>query len=255
MILTDTHAHLYAEQFDGDADAMMKRALERGVQRFFLPAIDSSTTERMLEFESKYSSFCHAMIGIHPTSVKADNAYELEHVANWLERREFVAIGEIGIDLYWDKSFLQEQQDVFKIQVEWAKERGLPVAIHVRDSFDETFEVLEDLKGPELKGVFHCFSGTLEQAQKALEYNMMLGIGGVVTFKNGKIDKFLDQIPLKHIVLETDSPYLAPTPYRGKRNESAYLWEVAAKMATIHQCGLDEIAEITTKNSIELFGV
>ena len=254
-MITDTHTHLYSEQFDEDRNEMMTRAKEAGVSRFFIPAIDSSYTESMFNLESEYPKDVFLMMGLHPTSVKENYKEELAHVKKWIDKRSFYAIGEIGIDLYWDKSFLAQQQEAFRTQIQWAKEKKLPIVIHCRDAFDEIFEVLETEKGDDLFGIFHCFTGTLEQAQKAISYKMKLGIGGVVTFKNGKIDQFLDQINIKHIVLETDSPYLAPTPYRGKRNESSYITQVVEKLASIYQIPLEEIAKITTQNSKDIFGI
>ena len=254
-MITDTHTHLYSEQFDVDRNEMMTRAKEVGVSRFFIPAIDSSYTESMFNLESEYPKDVFLMMGLHPTSVKENYREELAHVKKWIDKRSFYAIGEIGIDLYWDKSFLAQQQEAFRTQIQWAKEKKLPIIIHCRDAFDEIFEVLETEKGDDLFGIFHCFTGTLEQAQKAISYNMKLGIGGVVTFKNGKIDQFLDQINIKHIVLETDSPYLAPTPYRGKRNESSYISQVVKKLASIYQISFEEIAKITTQNSKDIFGI
>lgn len=254
-MITDTHTHLYSEQFDEDRAEMIQRAKDIGVSRFFIPAIDSSYTDRMLDLEQNFTNDVFLMMGLHPTSVKENYKDELAHVKEWINKRDFVAIGEIGIDLYWDKTFLPQQQEAFKTQIQWAKEKGLPIVIHCRDAFDEIFEVLETEKDEKLFGIFHCFTGTLEQAKKAISYNMKLGIGGVATFKNGKIDKFLNQIDIKHIVLETDSPYLAPTPYRGKRNESSYIKQVVEKLAMIYRCSFEEIAEITTQNSKDIFGV
>lgn len=255
MIITDTHTHLYSEAFDEDRDAMMKRALDAGVQRFFIPAIDSTYTQAMLDLESNYPKNVFLMMGLHPTHVKENYKEELALVEKWLTKRKFYALGEIGIDLYWDKTFLKQQQEAFVYQIRLAKKHQLPIVIHCRESFDEIFEILEQEKGDDLFGIFHCFTGTLEQAHKALSYNMKLGIGGVATFKNGKIDQFLNQIDLKHIVLETDSPYLAPVPYRGKRNESAYVIQVLEKLSLIYGRPVEEIAEITTQNSVEVFGV
>jgi TatD DNase family protein len=254
-MITDTHTHLYSEQFDEDRDEMIQRAREAGVTRFFIPAIDSSYSDGMFDLEEKYKNDVFLMMGLHPTSVKENYKEELSHVKKWIDKRSFYAIGEIGIDLYWDKSFLVQQQEAFRTQIQWSKEKKLPIVIHCRDAFDEIFEVLETEKGDDLFGIFHCFTGTLEQAKKAISYNMKLGIGGVATFKNGKIDQFLNQIEIKHIVLETDSPYLAPTPYRGKRNESSYITQVVAKLATIYGITFKEIAEITTQNSKDIFGV
>ena len=255
MILTDTHAHLYSEKFDADRDEMLQRAKDVGVSRFFVPAIDASYTDSMFQLEKDYPKDIFLMAGLHPTSVKENYNEELAHVEELLSQRDFVAIGEIGIDLYWDKIHLKEQQEAFHTQIRWAKERKLPIAIHCRDAFDEIFEILEQEKGSDLKGVFHCFTGSYNQAIQAIGYNMKLGIGGVVTFKNGKIDQFLQDIPLEHIVLETDAPYLAPTPHRGKRNESAYIPLIAQKLADIHQMDIQTIAKITTQNSIDVFGV
>jgi TatD DNase family protein len=254
-MITDTHTHLYSEQFDQDRNEMIQRAKDAGVSRFFIPAIDSSYTISMLELESNFKDDVFLMMGLHPTSVKENYKEELAHVREWIDKRSFYAIGEIGIDLYWDKSFLAQQQEAFRTQIQWAKEKKLPIVIHCRDAFDEIFEVLETEKSDDLFGIFHCFTGTLEQAEKAISYNMKLGIGGVVTFKNGKIDKFLNKIDIKHIVLETDSPYLAPTPFRGKRNESSYITKVVEKLAIIYSLTFEEIAEITTQNSKDIFGI
>ena len=255
MILTDTHTHLYSNQFDNDREDVIDKAIETGVSRLFLPAIDSESTDAMLKLEAQYPNNCFAMMGLHPTSVNENWEKELKHVEEWINKRDFVAIGEIGIDLYWDKTFLKEQQFVFRKQIQWAKEKELPIIIHARDSFDEIFEILEEEKDDKLRGIFHCFTGTFEQAQLAISYNMKLGIGGVATFKNGKIDKFLKEIDLKHVVLETDAPYLAPTPFRGKRNESSYLLKVADKLSDIYKTPITEIARVTTANSLEVFGV
>ncbi len=254
-MITDTHTHLYSEQFDEDRAAMIQRAKDAGVSRFFIPAIDSSYTKRMLDLEREFKDDVFLMMGLHPTSVKENYKEELAQVKEWIDKRSFIGIGEIGIDLYWDRSFLAQQQEAFRTQIQWAKQKKLPIIIHCREAFDEIFEVLETEKGSDLFGIFHCFTGTLEQAQKAISYNMKLGIGGVATFKNGKIDKFLDTIDIKHIVLETDSPYLAPTPYRGKRNESSYIIQVVDKLANIYNLPTEEIARITTANSKAVFGV
>ena len=255
MMITDTHTHLYSEQFDEDRDEMIQRAIDAGISRFFIPAIDSSYTNRMLDLEKSYPENVFLMMGLHPTSVKENFKEELAHVKALIDSRHFFAVGEIGIDLYWDKTFLSEQQEAFRTQIRWAKEKNLPIVIHCRESFDEIFEVLEMEKSDKLRGIFHCFTGTLEQAHQAISYNMKLGIGGVVTFKNGKIDQFLNQIDLKHIVLETDSPYLAPKPFRGKRNESSYLEKVLDKLVDIYGLRYEEIAKITTENSKEVFGI
>jgi TatD DNase family protein len=255
MILTDTHTHLYSEEFDLDRDEMMQRAIKKGVTRFFVPAIDSTCTESMYELEKNYPENVFLMTGLHPCYVKANYLEELNHIETELAKRKFIAIGEIGIDLYWDKSTLEIQKIAFKHQIQLAKKHKLPIVIHCRESFDEIFEVLESEKSDDLFGIFHCFTGNFEQAQQAISLNMKLGIGGVVTFKNGKIDQFLHQIEIKHIVLETDSPYLAPVPFRGKRNESSYVTLVAEKLATIYGISVEEVAKITTENSKAIFGI
>ena len=255
QMITDTHTHLYSEQFNEDREAMIQRAKDAGVSRFFIPAIDSSYTKSMLDLEKENPNDVFLMMGLHPTSVKENYLEELAHVKNWIDKRNFYAIGEIGIDLFWDKSFLAQQQETFKTQIRWAKEKKLPIVIHCRDAFDKIFEILETEKSDDLRGVFHCFTGTLEQAKQAISYNMKLGIGGVATFKNGKIDTFLNEIGLQHIVLETDAPYLAPVPYRGKRNESSYITNVIDKLVDIYGVSFEEIAKITTQNSKDIFSI
>ncbi len=255
MIITDTHTHLYSEAFDDDRKEAIQKAIDLGVERFFIPAIDSTYTEGMLALEKEFPGHMFLMTGLHPTHVKENFEDELAHVEEMLGKHIYYAIGEIGIDLYWEKKYLKEQQIAFRKQIQIAKKHKLPIVIHCREAFDEVFEILEEEKGDDLRGIFHCFTGTYEQAEKAISYNMKLGIGGVVTFKNGKIDTFLKNIDLKHIVLETDSPYLAPTPYRGKRNESAYIVNVLEKLADIHGVPNEQIALETTKNSKEVFGI
>lgn len=254
-MLTDTHTHLYSEAFKDDKAEMMQRAYDQGVKRFFIPAIDSGFTEAMYNLEKEFPENVFLMMGLHPTSVKANYEEELTHVEDQFRIRNFYAVGEIGIDLYWDASTLEIQKIAFKRQIQLAKKYNLPIVIHCRDAFDEIFEVLETEKDDNLFGIFHCFTGTLEQAHEAISYNMKLGIGGVVTFKNGKIDTFLNQIPLKNIVLETDSPYLAPAPFRGKRNESSYLKIICKKLSEIYGVSEKEIAKITTENSKSVFGI
>jgi len=253
VILTDTHTHLYSEAFDIDRDQMIERALKAGISRFYLPAIDSSYTKSMYALERKYPENIFLMTGLHPTHVKQDPKTELAHIKENLEYRKFVAIGEIGIDLYWDKTNLKQQQTAFRFQIQLAKQYKLPIVIHCRDAFDEVFEILEAEKSDDLFGIFHCFTGSLAQAHRAISYNMKLGIGGVVTFKNGKIDQFLSEIDLSHIVLETDAPYLSPEPFRGKRNESAYLLNVLDKVAVVYGMDKQDIAEITTHNALDIF--
>ena len=255
MIITDTHTHLYSEEFDIDRDEMMQRAINVGVKRFFIPAIDSSSIPKMYTLEAKYPENIFLMMGLHPTYVKDNYLEELFIVEQELCSRKFVAIGEIGIDLYWDKTHLKEQQIAFRRQIQLAKQYKLPIVIHCRDAFDEIFEILAEEKSEDLFGIFHCFSGTYDQALQAISLNMKLGIGGVVTFKNGKIDQFLHDINLEHIVLETDSPYLAPIPFRGKRNESSYIVNVVNKLAAIYGVTAEEIAAQTTANSKTVFGI
>jgi TatD DNase family protein len=255
MILTDTHIHLYSEDYEKDRDELIENAFQQNIERFFLPAIDSETTEAMYELEARYPENVFLMMGLHPTHVQENYEEELIHVEEQFERRRFYAVGEIGIDLHWDKSTLAIQQEAFRRQIKLAKKYKLPIVIHCRKAFDEIFDILEEEKSEDLFGIFHCFTGNLEQAKRALSYNLKLGIGGVVTFKNGKIDKFLNEIPLKEIVLETDGPYLSPTPFRGKRNAPEYLIKVAEKLAEIYEKPLAEIAEITTQNSKDIFGI
>lgn len=255
MIITDTHTHLYSEAFNKDRNQIIERAINAGVTRFFIPAIDSSHTESMYHLEQHFPDHVFLMMGLHPTSVKDNYKEELKHVEDQFKVHKFYALGEIGIDLYWDKSTLEIQIEAFRYQIQLAKKKKLPIVIHCRDAFDEIFEVLEKEKGDDLFGIFHCFTGDLQQAKQAISYNMKLGIGGVVTFKNGKIDQFINQIDLKHIVLETDSPYLAPKPYRGKRNESSYIINVLEKLAELYNKEEQDIAKITTENSKAIFGV
>ncbi|MEO2073672.1 MAG: TatD family hydrolase [Zunongwangia sp.] len=255
MVLTDTHTHLYSESFDEDREEMIQRAIDAKVKRFFIPAIDSTYAKSMYDLEKSFPDHVYLMMGLHPTHVQENYKKELQFIENQFQERGFIAVGEIGIDLYWDKSTLKIQQEAFKYQIRLAKKYKLPIVIHCREAFEEVFEILEEEKGDDLFGIFHCFTGTLADAKRALSYNLKLGIGGVVTFKNGKIDKFLDEIPLKHIVLETDAPYLAPTPFRGKRNESSYLTKIAEKLAEIYDEPIEEIAKITTQNSKDIFGI
>lgn len=253
LSFTDTHTHLYTEVFDDDREESIQRALDSGVQRFFLPAIDASYIPAMLALKSLYPQQMFLMAGLHPTHVGENIEEELQAVENMLKNHKCWAVGETGIDLYWDNTYLEAQKIAFAHQIRLAKTHHLPFVIHCRDAFDEVFEVLEAEKHSQMRGIFHCFTGTYEQAQQALGYGLKLGIGGVVTFKNGKIDQFLNQIDIKHLVLETDAPYLAPAPYRGKRNESAYLPVIARKVAEIYGQSLEEIAMKTTENSREIF--
>jgi TatD DNase family protein len=250
----DTHTHLYLEEFDLDREDTIRRAISSGTLKMLLPNIDSSSWDSMLQLCKQFPNNCYPMAGLHPTSVKADSVEgELKKVERMLHSEAFVAVGEIGIDLYWDKTFLAEQEEAFRYQLRLAKKLHLPVAIHMRNSFDEIWNVLEPETGPDLKGVFHCFSGNLAQAQKVIEAGFMLGIGGVITFKNSGLQDVVKAVDLNHIVLETDSPYLAPSPYRGQRNESSYIPLIAAKIAEITGKTLQEVAAITTSNASHLF--
>lgn len=254
-MVIDTHTHLYLKEFAADIDDVINRAKNLKINNFFLPAIDSSYTESMIALKNAYPDIMHLMAGLHPCSVKDNYLEELSHVENVLKNHAIVAIGEIGIDLYWDKSTLNIQKKAFASQIRLAKDLNLPIVIHCRNAFDEIFEVLEKEKSEKLRGIFHCFSGNYEQALKAISFNMKLGIGGVVTFKNGKIDKFLKKIPLDNLVLETDSPYLAPPPFRGKRNESSYLSIIIDKLTEVYEIPAEKIIEITSSNAIELFKI
>lgn len=256
MILTDTHTHLYANQFEEDRNDMISRCLDNNITRLFLPNIDKTSVDGMMKLVKKYPANCFPMIGIHPCSVNENWKEELEEYKKLLKKEKFYAIGEIGIDLYWDKTNQGIQEEAFEAQIILAKEQNLPIVIHARESFEEIFAFVDKHNDENLTGIFHCFTGTLEQAQKIINYGgFKLGIGGVVTFKNAGLDKVVREIPLDYLVLETDSPYLAPHPYRGKRNESSYLKIIAHKIAEIHEMSIDKVAEITTANSKEVFGL
>ena len=255
MIFTDTHTHLNNDAFTEDRTEMIQRAIDAGVSRLFIPSVDSETTHELYTLKNEFPENIHLMIGLHPTHVKENYKKELAHVENELANNKFVAIGEIGMDLYWDSTYVEAQKDAFSLQIELAKKNKLPINIHCREAFKETFNVLEKHQNSDLHGIFHCFTGTYEHALQAIDCGMKLGIGGVSTFKNGKIDQFLSKIDLKHIVLETDAPYLAPMPFRGKRNESAYIVNIAQKLASIYNVSVEEIAKITTQNSVDIYGV
>ena len=255
MKIIDTHTHLYLNQFKDDIDKVIQRSIDKGINKFIFPAIDSTHFDEMHDLKNKYPGSIYLMSGLHPTNVKENYKEELEFVVNSLKSHSYVAIGEIGIDLYWDKTYLKQQQDAFEFQIRLAIKNDLPIVIHCREAFDEIFEILDKENCSKLRGVFHCFTGTLEQANRAIRLGFKLGIGGVVTFKNGGIDKFLNQIDLKHIVLETDSPYLAPVPFRGKRNESSYITYVIDRLSEIYGLPIKEIASITTKNAEKVFAL
>jgi TatD DNase family protein len=252
-MLIDTHAHLYAKQFDEDRETMLERAKASGVERFYLPNIDGNSIEGMLALEAKYPEICFPMMGLHPCSVKENYEEELAIVEEWLFKRSFCAVGEIGIDLYWDKTTLPQQIIAFRRQIGWAKQLDIPIIIHARESTEEILEVLESEKDDKLRGIFHCFGGTVEEANRITDLGFYLGIGGVLTFKKSGLDKTMQEIDLQHVVLETDAPYLAPTPYRGKRNESAYIRLVAEKLAGVKNIPFTEVAAITSANAKKIF--
>ncbi len=252
-MLIDTHTHLYLKEFDEDRDKMLDRAVEAGIHRFYLPNIDSFTINSMLKMEADYPGQCYPMMGLHPGSVKENYKDELKTVKGWLEKRPFCAVGEIGIDLYWDKTYVELQKEAFLTQVRWAKELDMPIVIHSRESIDLITDLLQTEKSQRLHGIFHCFTGTFEQAQKIIELGFHVGIGGVLTFKKSGLDEVVKKIPMERIVLETDSPYLAPTPFRGKRNESAYLKLIAEKLSAIKNIDFEEVANKTSTNAKNIF--
>ena len=253
-MFVDTHSHIYSEEFSSDRNEVIERALNAGIKRIILPNIDSSTIKPMLDLANSSPYFFSPLIGLHPTSVKEDFRKELLIMEYWLSKRKFPGIGEIGIDLYWDKTFITEQIEAFKIQIGWAKKLNIPIVIHFRDSFHEVIEIIIQEKDESLRGVFHSFSGNIDQARQVIELGFKIGVGGIVTFTNSGMDAIIKEIDLKHIVLETDSPWLAPVPHRGHRNESAYITAIASKIASIHQTTIEEVARATTLNAQQLFG-
>jgi len=254
MSIIDTHSHIYSEQFNEDRDVMIQRAFDAGVEYILMPNVDADSIADMMLIEDQYPKKCISMMGLHPTSVDKEYKKQLNLMERWFAKRSFCAIGEIGIDLYWDKTFVAEQIDAFKIQIEWAKKYALPIVIHAREAFDEIFEVLDNISLQGVNGVFHSFSGNIEQANKVLSYgNFKLGINGVVTFKNSKLDDVIKQLSLYNLVLETDAPYLTPTPFRGKRNEPSYLNYVSCKLADIFNTTEEEVNKITSQNAKQLF--
>ncbi len=253
--MIDTHAHIYAEQFNEDIEHVLERAHEHGIEKIVMPNIDHASIEGMMELEEKHSGFCYSTMGLHPCSVNKDFEKELYLVEEWLNKRSFVAIGEMGTDLYWDKTYVDQQVEAFKIQCEWAKQFELPIIIHCRESLDLTINLVEELKSDKLSGVFHCFNGSVEQAKRIKELGFHIGLGGVSTFKNAGMDKVIPDLDLGHVVLETDAPYLAPVPYRGKRNEPAYVKEIGQKVADYREMSLDQLDEVTTNNALKLFGL
>ncbi|MDH4089036.1 MAG: TatD family hydrolase [Cyclobacteriaceae bacterium] len=249
----DSHAHIYHEDFVIDRNDMLHRCEEQGVKKIFMPNVDHMSIDAMLELESRYQGTCYAMMGVHPCSIKKNFEKELYLVEEWLSKRRFSAVGEIGTDLYWDKTFFEQQKEAFTVQVNWARQYALPIVIHCRESIDQTIALVEHEQDGNLTGVFHCFSGTAEQAARVVKLGFYLGIGGVVTFKNGGLDSVIPEIDLAHLVLETDSPYLAPVPHRGKRNEPSYISLVAKKIADLKNCTMEEVQDITTSNALKLF--
>lgn len=254
-MLIDTHSHIYSQEFRKDRNEVIQRALSNNVNKILLPNIDSSSIKPMLDLTNSYPDICFPTIGLHPTSVKEDYRQELEIMLYWIEKRKFYAIGEIGIDLYWDKTFIKEQTDSFRIQLKWAKEMKLPVIIHVRESFQEVASIVKEELDSNLSGVFHSFIGTPDEAKQIIDWGFKIGVNGIVTFKNSGLDKTIATLSPQNLLLETDAPYLAPTPFRGKRNESAYINRVSDKLAQIFNLPTEEICRITTKNAVDLFRI
>lgn len=254
-MLIDTHSHIYSDEFQNDLDEVVQNAYNNQVKKIVLPNINSGSIKRLLDLSDSYPHICYPLMGLHPTSVFKDYKEELKTIEYWLEKRKFYGIGEIGIDLYWDKTYINEQKDVFRFQLKMAKQNKLPVVIHLRDSFDEVFEIVKEEQNGELNGIFHCFGGNETEAKKIIDLGFFIGIGGVITFKNSNINEVISKVSLENIVLETDSPYLAPVPKRGKRNESAYLVYVAQKVAEVFQVSVENVAEVTTSNARNLFGI
>ena len=254
MLLIDSHAHLYLADFEQDRSAMLENARLAGVEQILLPAIDSETHAALVAMEEQFSQ-CKAMMGVHPCSIKADYQSELSIGRDWWNKRDFIAVGEIGLDFYWDKTFVDQQYDAFRLQIEWALEKKVPIVIHSRNACLECVQVVKEYKGRGLTGVFHCFSGSIEEAREIIKLGFYLGIGGVLTYKNAGLGAVLADVPLEHIMLETDAPYLTPVPNRGKRNESAYLTLVATKLAEVKAVSVEQIAQITTHNARMLFSL
>lgn len=254
-MLIDTHSHIYSDEFNGEFDEIIKKSMENGVEKILLPNIDSSSIKRLLEISNRYNTICYPMIGIHPTSVNEDFEEELEVFEYWLQKRKFYGIGEIGIDLYWDASFREEQEYVFRRQLKFARKMNLPLSIHIRESYDVVMEILKKEYQPGMKGVFHCFTGNADQAHEVVEMGFKIGVGGIVTFKNAGIDKMVATLKPEDIVLETDAPYLAPAPFRGKRNESSYLVYILNKVSEIFSLSESKMAEITSQTARTIFEI
>lgn len=253
MKFIDSHAHIYLDQFDGDIGETIERGQDLGVEKIYLPNIDDTSIDAMLELEEKFKGICIPMMGLHPCSVNKKFEKQLYLVEQWISDRDFAAIGEIGTDLYWDKSHWGQQQEALRIQLGWAKEKKWPAIIHCRDSIDETIDIVSEIDSPDLEGIFHCFTGNLDQAKRITDMGFLLGIGGVSTFKNGGLEEILKEIDLNYMVLETDSPYLAPVPHRGKRNEPSYIPLIAKRIADIRKIEVEEVAESTTTAALKLF--
>jgi len=254
MILIDTHCHLYLEEFKNDIGEVMERAIQSGVERFYLPGIDSTVIPDMLQLEEKYPGRCFAMMGLHPCSVKENYREELSIVETWLNQRPFAAVGEIGLDFYWDKTFADQQYEAFDLQMQWALDRKMPIVIHTRNAMQETINRVKPFAAKGLTGIFHCFSGSYESAVQVTDMGFLLGIGGVLTYKNAGLPAVLEKIGMEHLVLETDAPYLTPVPYRGKRNESSYLTYIIRLLATTKNLSVEEAAAITSANAKKIFG-
>jgi len=253
--LTDTHTHIYYLHGTPELEQHMQRCFDRGIQQLLLPNVDSDSIEKVLGTAASYPGHCYPMLGLHPCDVKDNYLEELGQIERAIDANKIYGIGEIGVDLHWDKTTLPLQQEAFRAQAKWAKETGLPVSIHCRDAFDELFTLLDEVQDGRLTGVLHCFTGTMEQAQRAIGFGLHLGIGGVVTYKNSGLDAVVSQLDLRDIVLETDAPYLAPVPYRGKKNESSYLWYIAQKVADLQSVDLETVAAATTSNAKRIFGI
>ena len=251
--MIDTHCHLYVKAFDIDSEAVMQRAIQAGISKFYMPAIDSSCTERMERLKAKFPRVCFLMAGLHPCSVKEDFEIELAHVKDLLSKNIYSGIGETGLDLYWDKTFVKEQIVALEIQAELALQYKLPLILHTRNATQETIDIIKNFKGRGLTGIFHCFGGTMEEASQIMGLGFSMGIGGVVTYKNSGLAEVLATVPMEHLVLETDAPYLSPVPMRGKRNESSYLIYIAQKLSEVKNLPVDEIRRITTENAEKIF--
>lgn len=254
-MLIDTHAHIYSEEFIDDIDEVVQHAYDNDIKKIILPNIDSASIKRLTDLSDAYPHLLYPLMGLHPTSVSADFKEELQAIEYWVGKRKFYGIGETGIDLYWDRTYIKEQKEAFRFQIKLAKSKQLPIVIHTRESFDEVYEIINSEQNGNLRGIFHCFSGDQGEAQKIIDIGFFLGIGGLITFKNNTLTDVIRSIPIESIVLETDSPYMAPVPKRGRRNESAYLVYVAQKIAEIYDIPVDEVAKITTHNARNLFGI